>query len=747
MNNIERVKTVYFELYSKELNRQEIDEPQGWSEDFLSFEKDKESKDIRKKIEIDLEFFGSGSDYLQTLYYSHGVTPNCLLLKYEKSTTGINETWDLAYVQRLDLTTFDRINKTGRIKIKAYEGGLFDLIKNRYDDEMDLLTEYSLDGDYIGPLTTHKFQATERKIFMKSLLKGDYDRYRIGTGYWDSEYYVSRGRPIPFEIIYKSDLSQDIQQPTLILDTYNSGRSPHAPANWMDGSEVGSDLPLFFEAEEPKDIQLTLNGTVQIAEFEERYEDTGGDPSTLFARFIKSYRGEDGLQKLKETEVIAEIPIRANLGSIIDVDWSKDVHLEEGESISLIYSTTVSIDSSAALFTNGYANTWLNSKMAITVVDVTAYPPRIGRAIKPKDLFDRIVAKITGKTGLVESVAFGTGGDFEYKMVDNGFMARGFPNTYKNEEGEDIAIQFKTSFKDAFDSFSGITPMCWSTEKKGNKEVVRVEPELYALSNFIGIRFEAADEITEKCSNNDQFSRIELGHEGSLEYEEVNGLDEPNGKSILATPLGTSVNKPYSKISKYRYDSMGYELTRRVNFNRFPYEDTERDEDIWIHDAKMQGDLIVHRSWHDDFEEVPRGIFDPDSAWNLRMSPMNLLYRGHGHAVRRCLYHNTNKYIRFSSSNANQNLVTFPEADFRLEESGEIQIHKLRKQRIKADIVTMTVKVTPDIRKQLEGVNEKGIKNVFGLVEYPEDGIKKYGRIVKLSSGESSKLELIKAGI
>ena len=746
MNNIERIKQVYFELYSKELNRQQIEEPRGWSEDFLSFEKDKESKDIRKKVEIDLEFFGLGSDYLQNLYYSHGVGPTCLILKYEKSTDSINETWNLAYVQRIDLTTFNVDRRNGKVTVKAYEGGLFDLIKNRYDDEIDLLTEFSLDGDYIGPLKTHKFMATERKIFLQSLLKGDYTRYRIGSGYWASEAYLFSGRPIPIDIVYKSDAFEDIRQPTLVLDAYNSGRSRHVAVDPAPHFPIESDLPVFFEAEEPKDLQISLKGTFQITEFEERYVE---NTPMFYVRCITSYRGEDGLQKMKEggNVNIIEIPIKSNIGSIIEVDWSADIHLEEGESVSLIYATWVSIDSSMNPFQNGYANTWVNSNMAITIRDVTVYPPRIARAIKPIDLFDRIVAKITGKVGLVRSNAFGEGGEFEFKMVDNGFFARGFPDKYLNEDGEEIAIQLKTSFKDAFDSFSGITPMCWSTQKEGNLEVVRVEPELYALDNFIGIRFEAADAISEKASPNDMFSKIELGHDGSLEYEEVNGLDEPNGKSLFSTPLGSSLNRVYSKVSKYRFDSMGYELTRRVSFDRFPYEDTERDEDIWIHDAKLQGDLIVHRSWHDDFEEAPKGIFDPDSAWNLRHSPMNLLLRGHGHAVRRCLYHDVNKYIRFSSSNSNQNLVTFPEENFRLEDSGELQIHNLRKQRIKADIVTMTVKVTPEIRAQLEGVNDKGVKNVFGLVEYPDKGVKKYGRIVKLSSGESSKLELIKAGI
>lgn len=744
MNNVERTKTVYFELYSKELGHKEIEEPKGWNEDYLSFQKDKESKDIRKEIEIDLEFYGEGGNYLRTLYVGHGVFPNCIITKYEKSTTGLEETWNLAYIQRLDLLTIDTRKSDGRVTIKAYEGGLFELIKNRYDDDVDLIGEYSLDGEYIGPLKTHKFQANERKIFLQSLLEGKFDRYRIGTGYWDYQLPVYSSRPMPMNIAHKSDGSEDIQQPRMVDEYFNTGRSQHASIGFDIDSEVGSDVPFFFEAEENKLLRIKLTGTFQVTEFERRHEE---GTSVIYARIIKSYKGEDGIQRLKEDNTIIYKPIIANIRSIIPVEWEGEIHLAKGESLSAIFTTRVAIDSRPA-FENGYANTWINSDLSMVIQDITEYPPVPSIAVKPLDLFDRLVAKITGKTGLVRSEIFGPDGEFEFKVVDNGFLARRFPiEGYKDENGEDLMIQFNTSFKKAFEAFSAITPMAWFSQKEGNREILRVEPETHTLSNFVGISFDSVDDINEECSKNDQFSKIELGHDGSLEYEEVNGLDEPNGKASFATYLGASVNQTYSKISPYRFDPMGYELIRRLPHDRFPYQDTERDEDIWIHDGKLQGDTIVHRHWSDDFAEAPRGIFHPESMWNLRHSPMNLLLNGHGYSVRRCLYHNTNRRIRFAGSNANQNLVTFPKVGFKLEEKGEIVTHRLAKQRIKADKVTMTVQITPEIRKQLEGVNENGIKNAFGLIEYPEDGIKKYGRIIKLSSGESSKLELIKAGI
>jgi len=729
-------------LYSKQLGRKVIQEPEGWNEDFLSFERDKDSKDVRRKIEVDLSFYGSGSEYLSNLYYIHGIYPVCLILKYEIAEYGVDEKWELSYVQRLDLTTFKIDRGNNGIKLKAYEGGLADLIKNRYDDKVDILGEYSLDGDYIGEMKTHKFQPVERKIFLKSLLEGERDRYRIGTGYWDSEFGIYSGRPVPFEIVYKSDASGDIQIPTLAMEVYDEGRDRGAPSDPVIGLEVGSDLPLFFEAEEFKTLVLNVNIDFKIVEFEERF--VVGD-SLFSIRYMKSKRNQDNIQELVEFEDLIVVNLKDNIGVENSVDnWTKTVELEEGESISIIYSTRVSINST--LFKNGYANTFVNSKASISITDTTAYAPATGRCIKPIDLFDRLVAMITGQTGLVKSDTFGIGGDFEFKVVNNGFFARGFPYTYDDENGEVIKIQFNTSFKEAFEAFSGITPMCWVAEKVGSKEMLRIEPDTFTTQNFVGVRLPNVNDIEEKCSSNDQFSKIELGHEGSLDYEEVNGLDEPNGKSIFATHLGKSVNRAYSKLSKYRYDAQGYELIRRVTFDNFPFQDTDRDEDIWIHDGKYFSGLITHRLWQDDFEAPPKGINFPDTAWNLRHSPLNLLVNGHGHSVRRSLYHDPQRSIRFASSNANQNLITFADGKV-LQESGQFRIGELRKQRIKADKVKMKLKLTPEVVDQLEGVNGVGVRNIFGLIEYLEGGIKKYGRIVKLTSGENSKLELFKAGI
>jgi hypothetical protein len=168
-----------------------------------------------------------------------------------------------------------------------------------------------------------------------------------------------------------------------------------------------------------------------------------------------------------------------------------------------------------------------------------------------------------------------------------------------------------------------------------------------------------------------------------------------------------------------------------------------------MHDAEViEGtDTITHKTWQKRFDTKPIGVYDADSSWNLWLSPMNRLYYGHSYSVQRGLYHYPNKKIRFNSSNANQNLIT-QDNGIILSESGSLIISSLPQARVEATKINFTFKMTQTIDKMFKGqtdLNGKSVLNYFGLIEYIENGVKKYGRLIKLESSEEANITLIKA--
>ena len=83
-----------------------------------------------------------------------------------------------------------------------------------------------------------------------------------------------------------------------------------------------------------------------------------------------------------------------------------------------------------------------------------------------------------------------------------------------------------------------------------------------------------------------------------------------------------------------------------------------------------------------------------------------------------------------------------------LAESGSLTIESLPQARVEATIINFTFKMNQKIDKMFKGRTEvkgKDVLNYFGLIEYIEGGIKKYGRLVKLESSDEAKITLIKA--
>jgi len=732
MNNIERTNKVYYELYSKALGTLRINEPKGWGDDTRSFKRDKESRAIIIKTEIKLEFFGKAAEFISTIFRGFGVSERILLSKYEKDVKSINEKWKLRYVQEIDLANeFKEDSRTGAVTVKAKEGGLFDDIDNRYDEEYNILDNESADGVDIGNLVTSKLQTDEKELFIESLLEAEEVDYRINSHSFRDQ-YVTTSRSIPLDEVFISDRSS-IQDPSGLNEAKHNGIEDIDPQDQF-----------ILNSDSKKELRIKLDLYFTIKNID-RHRARGFVLRVYFRR-AKKVNGDIIFDSAEEL-ISIEDP-EDKIGQTFTLDtFDRDITVEEGESLSFIFTMHAFLGD--GIFGAGEVYTYLDAESKLSIEDKTKFPTSINRCIRPFDLFDRLIAKITGKKGLFRSSIFDIGGEYEGMVIDNGFWARGFPDVYTDKDGEEKRIQFNTSFKDAYNSFNYLEPLCWFVELEGNKQVLRLEKATHTMQNFVGIKLDAVDDISHESSGKDFFSSIELGHDGDLDYEEINGLDETNGKSKFSTHISNNDSK-YSVVSKYRTDATPYELIRRVSFSEFPNKDTPRDDDIWIHDAKKTSFIerkYVHKLWFDYFDEKPTGIFSPDTAWNLMLSPMNRLLYGHGYSIKRGLYHYPNKSVRFNSSNANQNLKTVKDG-LQLHEAGSVKVREMEKPRVEPEKTTFSFKMTQEIEDMFNGItniNLKNVPNYFGLIEYSEKGEKRYGRIVKLSGNEKSKLEIINA--
>lgn len=736
MDNLERQSIVRYELYSPTYGNVVIQQPRKWGEDTISYERKKDSRRIEKKVLVDLEFFGDGAEMIKNIHLSRGVQEKVLITKFERDSLSLSEQFKVRYVQQLDMGTYKRNSKTGNVTIKATEGGLATDIDNRKSDKYDLINDESADGINIGAIQTESFTPQPRGILLESLLEDTQTGYRVNSERY-KENLTDVSRSIPLTTTYSSD-QENVQGTPISSVGYNTITHNQ---NYAIGTSQPINDNFFYRADRAKRIKVKIGLSFKIEQTD--YKDTDNEKAYVEIRRSNHVGGSDILIEPREVLFTTPGNPQNEIGIQRDINEERTFDLLEGESLSIVFLIRAFMDVPAFSFRTAKLDTYFTVlKSSVLVTDQTDYPLTTSRCIKPFNLFERIIAKITGKRYLFASSLFEVGGKYEYMVCDSGFWARGFPDSYIDSDDEERTIQFNTSFKDAFDAFNYLEPLAWFVDLVGNKQVIRIETAKHTMQNFIGVNLNAVDDIVHESSKPDYFSNINIGHKHSLEYEEINGLDEPNGASEFNSHIKLNDSK-YIVSSPYRFDAIGYELIRRIQFVNKPKEDTERDSHIWIHDAKRLGsDYITHKLWGDRFDSAPTGVFDPNTAWNLWLSPMNRTFYGHGYSFKRGLYHFPKDKVRFSSSNANENLKTTYNG-LELSEKGSILVGDIETPRIEANKTTLTFKMTQEIENQLQGytkIGDKYIPNYFGLIEYTEKGEVLYGRLSKLDSKNDSKL-------
>lgn len=746
-DNIERVVSVIYQLYSTSLGLKTIQEPKGYENDTRGYERDKNSKGFKVKTDIDLEFFGDGSDYLYTLYSTKGIQDKCIITKYEKNKYSLSEEFKIRYIQEIDLGTLKRDSKTGSVTVKATEGGLFTDIKNRESDEYDLINKESADGIDIGDIETKVFKPIPRSLFLESLFIDSQYSYTVHNQRQLSTSDIRESRTIPMKVDY---LSGDIAQEPFFSNPLSNGTNLSESIRVGEVEEVGNIF--FWRSDLDRELKIKVKLKYKILE-NSQFKRVNG---VIFKLMFKvSEVDSDGLNDIivdTSSYVIDGFDPTENINIEKIVDEKFTIPLKVGQSLSLTFNVYGNNDSTE--FTTSYIKLYLDvPESIVTIDDSTDYPASVSRCMKPLDFFDRILAKITGKKGLAVSSVFGKGGEYENIVIDNGLWARQFKDSDIDSNGDESNIQMKSSFRDAFESFSYLEPLCWFTFFDGNTEKIRIEKATYTQQNFIGLDLGEVDNIKSEASKLDFFSSVKLGHSKSMEYEEISGLDEPNGLSEFSTFI-TKSKSTYQAISKIRTDAVGYELIRRKPYLKYSKEDTTRDSDLWMHDARyLEDGSYTHNLWNDTengvqiLDELPKGVFKPENLWNFRLSPMNRLYYGHGYSIKRGLYHYPKSGITFSSSNSNQNLIT-KKNGIEINESTLVVVGDLPKPKVEAEKVNFTFKMTQLIEDKLLGstkVNGLLVPNYFGLIKYIEKSEERYARLIKLDTKDEAKITLIKA--
>ena len=621
-NELSRFNRVRYTLYSDILEPLVIEEPSSWQDDEKEIIRSDKWFGITKNLSNNLEYYGNAFDYIKSNYDIRGIKMNIRLDKEERN--GLTDEWELSYTGYLDGATYKQ--DKNYIRIKFNESQFFKNIESRMKDKFELERLDDLKGNAIPALTYKNLSLQGRDIFRESLLNNPIPYF---NKYKNTSVYLYNAFHFTFDLIYRSDENVFAPVPTVNSVTGEVAQEANEVVNGVyTGINIGQAF--YITADNENEITIKVTG-----EFDFKRVNGDGSNNAVAFNLVRWIYDEDN-----------------NFVSPIIYDLCPDFIVNQGETVTKIIDQTFTfekrINDSFFIYATYFIDVnetmyieYRNAKILISENDLGEVTNV--DCLRMYDVLDRLFLIITGKQCFQSDLLNGYWKDL---LMTNGFKIRKF--TDKN-----ITI----SLEEALNCLMAIDDICLIIQKN----TVRVEKKNYSFIPEEVIFLGEVNNIEREIVEKEHFSSIEIGYDFDGKYEEVNGLDEYNIKNTYSTCIDTTDNT-LKAISKVRADAYGITLAQLKPFEKFPKLDTAYDKENFLFDAKLiGGNNYELRHWEDDFVDEPTGIFSPQTAFNLRLSPFNSLLRK-GKTISCGLQKFPTEMLKYASTEGNSQLVTlYPE--------------------------------------------------------------------------------------
>lgn len=728
----------YF-LSSRTFGTLKIDEPIGWDEDEKEFARNKDDHGVFTSLSNSLKFTKDSKDFIELVNATDGINAELVLIKDSKNDQ--TDVWENSYTGYLDLSTMEI--QDNQLSLKFNSGGLESILKAREGEDVEIERLDTIDGKVINPLKTVNIELEGRRIFLESTWKASpmtyYKRLEIFSAAGNTR---SLTNTFPFDIVKKSH-----EQANSTFEGID-GNDSQGQATMMLLANVDRTRKFKVNVESILfNAYSYLNGSVNWGHVNvSLVKYSNGSNFNRTANVVDLWNREFSGN---ETIGLGNININASTHEFI---------LNQGDSLGLEVMIRADFNTNFGTKIRRSFDYKLISGN-INIQEDSEFGKTICKAVKPFDLANRLIEVISGRKNAVKSEILQSG-KWKNLMITHGFWIRGFSKELDLTLPEDDR-KFKpltTNFKDFITSLSAVCNIGVGIEKIGAREYVVIEDLKYFYNKNTTIKLPfQAKKIKRSTDASGFYKSIEIGFEKGGEYEEAMGLDEYNIRNSYTTCIHRVDNK-YTKLSKYRADSYGIEFARRKPFSDYSTEDTNYDQDIFFIDCKdepkiitfpvppFRGNTITTKSyfvrlWDDDFTQLPTGVFSPETAFNLRLTPFNNMLR-HGWNISAGLTAYPFNKIKYSSSKGNSSLVTL------YAENGEIENNKLEQPRFVPEMIEFEHICNDEIMRMVEGRKTffgKELRNCYGLVEFiNEDGELEKGYLMSLKPNGAGNFKLIK---
>lgn len=675
-----------------------ISEIKGWGDDEKEYARVDDYDGIFAKFSNNLEFVKDGKDFILFINDAYGINAEIRLKKEERHP--LTDVWTESYSGYLDLSTLVELENS--VTIKFNSGGVEQILKVRQNEQIEIDRENTLDGRQLPPVETINVPMDGRKIFLLSKME-DSTTNEFST----NSPYIS------------PTLEKVISSDPMVISTYE-----HTDGTYFVGYNVGDDTKTFpdtqqffyYKNDRTKYLQLTFNLDIDV-----QFNYTSSSLQYIKIRIQKSIFNEN-TNDTDPIQMYDLIYLNGNGSSLSqNLVYTNEgqpfvLELKKNECLALIWALPEE--------PNNIKNYFKINKNDLTITEDSFFEPTNCKMILAHELGDRITEVITNKKCFY-SEALGRVGLNDYNKIgiaeSTGFAHGFWIREFEKQDGTDNRFKpLTTSWADFMEAMRVTWNMGVGIDIKGKRERLRMESREFFYQPFVTIKLpNIVNNLKRSVATEFYYSGIESGFYKGGEYEESMGLDEYNGKSTFTSVIKRLKNI-FKIISPFRADSYGAEFARRKTKKYYPLEDTRYDQDIFQFDLKRLFGYYIIRKWKDDFSEEPKNVYSPETAYNLRYSPTNLIFKHAKHLASSFIKYPLD-YIRYASSNANSKLTTKLIGGEEVSENSDILNSKLGRAKFKPEWVEFNHECGFFIMEKVEGFTNilgKEIPNFYGLIEY-----------------------------
>jgi len=556
------------------------DDPDGWNDELLNFERSEKYHGIFRSGSMNLRFVGDGAFILRKAYYTDGIAASVTLLieLFDRSS--------MSYTTLIDGAEFDFLefnDELNFVECPVIQGGLQRIIDGRISNKYEIL----LDGSNVLAYDGIKLFADTAVLTYASIL---------------NEIFLPTNpeKVVTLTIASQTDNTQDS------YDVFDIPTFPTPP------------LKAFFDCKR----KMTVNIEVTMSDFdlttyiyEDDYNGSPGNPSELdrWHAYIKLIHKTSAGVLIDEYTVkdISGIPTNESGGYYTNtfggsVNYTNSLEMNDGDLLYLVmgyYATDPSQMVAPSEAKMSYFNASVTTDISTTlpVVDILCIPA--------KDLMTALLNEMQ-PSATFESMWMDSLSTIEQPLFVSGDAVRGISSP-----------MIKISMADVFDTLSSIYMLGLGVED----DVLRLEERSYfykddSIMNIGDVKDLTVAPIADIFANS-----MQIGWP-TQEYNELNGRDEFNAVQRWKLPID-NVENEVSRIPVVRADMYGIDFLR-ITYYANSSTDTKDDNEVFIVDGQLLSSTPVKtfQLSRTKFTSIT-GVDSPANAYNLLYSPKRSLLR------------------------------------------------------------------------------------------------------------------------